>query len=285
MIPKIFSKLDCESGFHQIEMDPADIAKIAFTCREGSFEYTKMPFGLKNAPATFQRVADRTLGSLRWKCAVVYMDDIVVFSKTRAEHEHHLKNVLNKLSKANLSLNEKKCEFYKEELLVLGHKVSAKGIQPDPDRVTAIHAAKKPETLKELQSFLSLVGYCRKFILNLSMLSKPLYDLLKKEIAPKELKTLLSAAESLKVLEAIKKSISKDALLAFPDTVLTKIVPVGVNFSGVSVVRGGCVRQAVTVVLVNSQTGRLRLSWSLLAACAGGRCAAPDSGTILEPRI
>jgi hypothetical protein len=168
-------------------MADEDIRKTS-VCKEGLFEFVKMPFGLKNAPATFQRCMDDILREERWRYVVIYLDDMVVYSRTEAEHREHLRAIQDKLERAGIRLNREKCEFFKKELKILGHVVSGDGIKPDPERVAAIHSFKGPESKKELQSFLGLVGYCWKFIKDLSTMSKPLYELVKKEISKEEFK-------------------------------------------------------------------------------------------------
>jgi transposase InsO family protein len=214
---EIFSKMDALSGYHQVELREEDVEKTAFGCKEGIFEFKKMPFGLVNAPATFQRLMDTALADVLWKFVVVYLDDIIVFSKSIEEHKIHLKIVQEKLEKMGMIFNSEKCEFFKKEIRVLGHIVSHKGIRPDDRRIQAIKAFKDPETKKELMSFLGLIGYCRKFIKDLSGLSKPLYDLLKKDISREEFKEEIRRKDTKEEIHALKRSISEDAMLSLPN--------------------------------------------------------------------
>ncbi|MGL5708711.1 MAG: reverse transcriptase family protein, partial [Aeromonas sp.] len=135
------------------------------------YEFLRMPFGLANGPATFQRLIDHILREEKWKFVVAYLDDIIVFSKTMEEHELHLKVILTRLKKAGLKLNKKKCEFFKTELKILGHVVNEGGVKMDPERIKAIQNCELPKTIKQMQSFLGLVSYCRKFIPNLAGIS------------------------------------------------------------------------------------------------------------------
>ncbi|EQB62366.1 retrotransposon ty3-gypsy subclass [Vairimorpha apis BRL 01] len=160
----IFSRLDAKSGYHQIDMDPQDIEKTAFGTKEGLFEFVKMPFGLVNGPATFQRTMNTILREFINKFVVVYMDDILIYSRTRGEHAQHVNKVLTRLKEVNLVLNLKKCEFFKDKVNILGHTVSAKGIQIDDSRIETIKKLPIPDTKKKLQSFLGLINYCSKFI-------------------------------------------------------------------------------------------------------------------------
>ena len=213
---RIFSKMDALSGYHQVSMAEEDIEKTAFGCKEGAFEYVKMPFGLVNAPATFQRIMDMALEEEKWKFVVIYLDDVIIYSKSEKEHAEHVRIVQEKLSKIGMIFNKEKCKFFQKEIRVLGHVVSEDGIKPDEERVRAIKQFKVPETKRELMSFLGLVGYCRKFIKDLSIISKPLYDLLKESVSKTDFIRLIRSPEIIRVMEEVKKSIADDALLALP---------------------------------------------------------------------
>ncbi|KAI4293215.1 hypothetical protein PAPHI01_2489 [Pancytospora philotis] len=212
----IFSKMDAKAGYHQIDLTEEDKEKTAFGCKFGTFEYNKMPFGLVNAPATFQRVMDRILSAYLWKFVVVYLDDIIVFSKSVQEHEIHLRLVTKALGQAGLMLNEQKCEYQKEEIEALGHQVSAQGIKPVKARIEAIVHAKLPTTRKEMQSYLGLVNYCRKFIPNLSTISAPLYALTKTSCTEEEFAMQVVEAEAQQAFKRIVEEMSKERVLALP---------------------------------------------------------------------
>ena len=145
------------------------------------------------------------------------LDDVIIYSKSGEEHKEHARIVQEKLNKIGMVVNKDKCEFFKREISVLGLIVSEKGIKPDTERIKAIQDFKIPETKRELMSFIGLVGYCRKFIKNLSILSKPLYDLLKQEVNKKEFTERIKAREFVDIIDTVKKSISEDALLVLPD--------------------------------------------------------------------
>jgi Reverse transcriptase (RNA-dependent DNA polymerase) len=119
----VFSTLDCNSGYWQIPVHPEGRAKTTFTSREGLYWFLRMPFGLRNGPATFQRFVDITLSGLTWKVCLMYLDDIIVFSKDREQHMADLDTVLHRLYRAGLSLNLKKCHFFKETVSYLGHVI------------------------------------------------------------------------------------------------------------------------------------------------------------------
>ena len=133
---KFFTTLDLASGYWQVEMDPASSEKTAFTTYSGHYEFTKMPFGLYNAPATFQRLMKTVLAGLVRTCCVVYLDDILVVGRTVEEHLDNLKKVFERLREAGLRLKPKKCSFLRKEVEYLGHVVSANGVRPDPQKLS-----------------------------------------------------------------------------------------------------------------------------------------------------
>lgn len=175
-----FSTLDLASGFHQIEMEENSIEKTAFTVNNGHYEYLRMPFGLKNAPSTFQRVMDEVLKDLQNKICMVYMDDIIIFSTSLQEHIQNLKMVFIKLREANLKIQLDKCEFLRKEVEFLGHVVTPEGIKPNKKKISAIQNFPIPKTQRDIKSFLGLLGYYRKFIKNFAKITKPMTKCLKK---------------------------------------------------------------------------------------------------------
>lgn len=176
-----FSTLDLANGFHQIEMDPNDVQKTAFSTENGHYEYKRMPFGLKNAPSTFQRVMDNVLRGLQNEICAVYLDDIVIFSTSLQEHVIRLKSIFERLKKANLKVQLDKCEFFRKEVAYLGHVITPDGVKPNPDKIYAIKNFPIPKTQTEIKSFLGLIGYYRKFIKDFAKITKPLTLCLKKD--------------------------------------------------------------------------------------------------------
>lgn len=211
---KIFSRLDALSGYYQIEMEEGSIEKTAFGCRAETFEFLRMPFGLVNAPATFQRAMDNILREEKWKHVVIYLDDIVIFSKTEEEHKIHVDGVLKKLEAAGITLNKKKCEFFKKEIMVLGHVLDGQTIKPSLEKVKAIKEARLPLTIKEMQSFLGLVNYCRKFIKDLSKEAEPLFNTIKGDRSSEK---LIVSSEEEATFERVKELISEETYLKMPD--------------------------------------------------------------------
>ena len=170
---KYFSTLDLASGYWQVAMDEESREKTAFVTHSGLYEFVVMPFGLCNAPATFQRLMETVLADLiRDKC-IVYIDDILVMGETLEDHLHNLKRVLQRLTEAGLKLKPAKCHFLQKKVEYLGHIVSAEGIAPDPRKVDAVRHFPQPDDLKRLRSFLGLASYYRRFIQDFSVVANP----------------------------------------------------------------------------------------------------------------
>ena len=177
----MFSKIDLCSGYHQLKIHEQDIPKTAFTTRYGLYEYTVMSFGLTNAPAYFMNMMNKVFMEFLDKFVVVFIDDILVFSKNKQEHEVHLRLVLEKLREHQLYAKFSKCEFWLDEVAFLGHVVSGNGVAVDPSKVAAVTEWETPTTVGEIRSFLGLAGYYRRFIENFSKIAKPMTELLKEK--------------------------------------------------------------------------------------------------------
>ena len=150
-----FSTLDLASGYWQVEVAEQDKPKTAFTTGKGHYEFNVMPFGLSNAPATFQRLMDLVLAGLQYEQCLVYLDDVIVFSSTFEEHTSRLRSVFDRLVKAGLKLKSTKCHLFCKSVRYLGHVVSRKGLQPDPEKVSSVREYPVPKDAKELRSFTS----------------------------------------------------------------------------------------------------------------------------------
>ena len=170
----IFSKLDLISGYHQVPIDERDKSKTAFVTHAGQYQWNVMPFGLTNAPATFQRLMNHVLRAYLGKFCVVYLDDILIYSKDKEEHEEHLRKVLNTLRQHHLFAKKAKCEFFLTEISFLGHIINANGISSDPEKVKCIQSWIKPKDYKDCQRFLGLIGWYRRFIKDFSRIAAPL---------------------------------------------------------------------------------------------------------------
>lgn len=206
-----FTTLDLASGFHQIEIDPQDVPKTAFTVENGHYEFVRMPFGLKNAPSTFQRVMDNILMGIQNERCLVYMDDIIVYSPSVHEHVSRLSEVFKRLRKAHLKIQPDKCEFLRKEVAYLGHVITPEGVKPNPSKVECIKNFPMPKNAKEIKSFLGLCGYYRRFIANFAKISKPLTRLLQKNIEFK------FDEECRKAFEILKEALMTSPILIYPN--------------------------------------------------------------------
>ena len=161
----IFTSLDLKSGYWQVEMEEESKLLTAFMVGPlGFYECERMPFGLTNDPATFQRLMENCLGELHLSWCIIYLDDIIIFSDNPKEHLHWLRGILTKLDKAGLKLKPNKCEFFKTKITYLGHIVSSKGIEMDPRKVEAVKNWTVPKTVTDVRSFLGFTNHYRRFI-------------------------------------------------------------------------------------------------------------------------
>jgi hypothetical protein len=180
---KYFSTLDLASGYWQVEVAEEDKEKTAFVIPKGGlYEFNVMPFGLSNAPGTFQRLMDTTMEGLIWNILVVYLDDINIFRNTFEQHLERLQVTFNQLRQYNLKMKGSKCQFMTRKAYFLGHVISEEGIQPDSDKINRVQMFPIPKNIKELQSFLGLASYYRRFIKDFAEIAAPLHALLHKNI-------------------------------------------------------------------------------------------------------
>ena len=195
-----FNTLDMASGYWQVAMAADSVDKTAFCTHLGLYEWVVMPFGLCNAPATFERLMERVLGGLQWHQVMVYLDDVIAFGKSWEETLHRLEQVFDRLEAANLKLKPSKCRLFQQEVEYLGHVVSRDGVQPVHSKVAAICHWAPPTNLNELRSFLGLAGYYRRFIPDYSETAAPLTKLLKKNCSFEWAEAQQAAFEKLKAL-------------------------------------------------------------------------------------
>ncbi|GJW74163.1 putative reverse transcriptase domain-containing protein [Tanacetum coccineum] len=177
---RYFSKIDLRSGYHQLRVHDDDISKTAFRTPYGHFKFTVMPFGLTNAPVVFMDLMNRVCKPYLDKFVIVFIDDILIYSKMKEDHENHLKLMLELLRKEKLYAKFSKSEFWLQKVHFLGHLVNHKGIHMDPSKIEVVKSWKAPTTPSKVRSFFGLAGYYRRFIENFSKIAKPLTSLTQK---------------------------------------------------------------------------------------------------------
>ncbi|KAL0559513.1 hypothetical protein IC582_004126 [Cucumis melo] len=177
----VFSKIDLRSGYHQLRIRDSDIPKTAFRSRYGHYEFIVMSFGLTNAPAVFMDLMNRVFKDFQDSFVIVFIDDILIYSKTEAEHEEHLHQVLETLRANKLYAKFSKCEFWLKKVTFLGHVVSSEGVSVDPAKIEVVTNWPRPSTVSEIRNFLGLAGYYRRFVEDFSRIASLLTQLTKKE--------------------------------------------------------------------------------------------------------
>ena len=206
---KYFTTLDLFSGYWQIRVAEELKEVTTFTCKLGTFCFEVMPFGLMNAPATFQRMMNEVLKGLSF--VRVYLDDVVIFSNTEREHLDHVLTVLERLAEYNLKIKVTKCDFFQEQLELLGHIVSENGIEVDPEKIAKINNVPVPTNRTEVQSFIGLASYYRRFIRNFAKIAAPLHSLTSKKV------DFVWTEEAHDAFEKLKSKMCNSPVLAYPD--------------------------------------------------------------------
>ena len=208
---KIYSKLDLKSAYNLVRIREGDEYKTAFSTKFGLYEYLVMPFGLTNAPATFQSFINHVLKDEIGECCQVYLDDIMIYSKSLEEHIIHVRRVLKRLIENKLVAKLSKCEFHKQELTFLGNVISKDGVKTDPDKLEAITKWPRPNKVKELQSFLGFRNYYRRFINKFAEIARPLYALTSSK------KKFEWDQEAEKAFKELKQAMVSPPVLSYPD--------------------------------------------------------------------
>ncbi|GJW79736.1 putative reverse transcriptase domain-containing protein [Tanacetum coccineum] len=178
----VYSKIDLRSGYHQLRVREEDIPKTAFRTRYGHYEFQVMPFGLTNAPAVFMDLMNRVCKPYLDKFVIVFIDDILIYSKNKQEHEEHLKLILELLKKEELYAKFSKCEFWIPKVQFLGHVIDSQGIHVDPAKIESIKDWASPKSPTEIHQFLGLAGYYRRFIEGFLKIAKPMTKLTQKKV-------------------------------------------------------------------------------------------------------
>jgi hypothetical protein len=205
-----FSTLDLCVGFHQIQMNPEDCFKTAFQTHSRHYEFRVMSFGLTGAPHTFQRAMNSTLAPLLRKSVLVFFDDILVYSQTYADHLNHLEQELKILQQDQRRVKLSKCSFAQRTISYLGYVISEQGVATCPDKVQAVAEWSQPHNMKELKSFLGLVGYYRKFVKHFGIIARPLTELLRKGFV------FQWTQEQELSFQTLKKALIEASVLALP---------------------------------------------------------------------
>ena len=175
-----FSTLDLKSGYWQVELEAGAKEKTAFSAGKGLWQFKVMPFGLCNAPVTFERLMEAVLSGLPWETCLVYLDDIIVHAASFEDHIENLCRVLERLRQANLKLNPKKCRLFRQQVQLLGYTVSKHGISADQEKVKAVQNWPRPRSVREVRSFMGLCTYYRRVVPGFANLAKPLHQLSEK---------------------------------------------------------------------------------------------------------
>jgi hypothetical protein len=215
---KYFSKIDLRSGYYQIRVDPADVPKTAFRTRYGHFEFLVLPMGLTNAPATFMHLMHESFREFLDVFVLVFLDDILIYSKTLEEHERHLRQVLDVLRSNKLYAKESKCELVRAEVEFLGHQVGRDGVKMMQDKVQAVRDWPTPTKVFDVRAFLGTAGYYRKFIKDFSAIARPLTELTKDTVV------FQWGAAQEKSFQQLKAAIQQQPVLILPDPNLPYVV-------------------------------------------------------------
>ncbi|GKC90903.1 putative reverse transcriptase domain-containing protein, partial [Tanacetum coccineum] len=219
---RVYSKIDLRSGYHQLRVREEDISKTAFRTRYGHYEFQVMPFGLTNAPTVFMDLMNRVCKPYLDRFVIVFIDDILIYSKSRKEHEGHLKLILNLLKKEELYAKFSKCEFWLSKVQFLGHVIDSEGIHVDPAKIEAIKDWASPKTPTEIRQFLGLAGYYRRFIEGFSKIARPMTKLTQKSVKFEWGEKAEAAFQLLKQKERGEQAVVERATAEFTQRALTE---------------------------------------------------------------
>lgn len=247
-----FSTMDLASGYNQVPVTESDRSKTAFCTPFGLFEWNRMPFGLCNAPGTFQRLMERVFGDQQGQSLLLYLDDIVVFSSSVSQHIERLKVVLSRLECEGLKAKLSKCAFFQREVKYLGHVISAQGVSTDPSKIEAVSQWRCPTSVSELRSFLGFASYYRRFVEGFAKLAAPLHKLVAEctAVRPRERASqsfsLAWSEQCQQSFDSLKVRLTTAPVLAYADFSLPFILEVDASYGGLGAVlsqeQGGRVR-------------------------------------------
>ena len=206
-----FTTLDLLSGYWQVEVDEADRPKTAFCTTEGLYQFKVMPFGLCNAPATFQRLMDLVLAGLQWSDCLVYLDDVIVLGRTYEEHVRNLRSVLERLRESGLRLKPSKCSFFQREVQYLGHIISRDGVSTDPAKTEKVATWPTPTSVRETRQFLGFASYYRRFVKDFAHIARPLHRLTERCTA------FVWTEECQEAFDELRRRLTSAPVLAYPD--------------------------------------------------------------------
>ncbi|GKA03627.1 putative reverse transcriptase domain-containing protein [Tanacetum coccineum] len=226
----VYSKVDLRSGYHQLRVQEEDIPKTAFRTRYGHYEFQVMPFGLTNAPAVFIDLMNRVCKLYLDKFVIVFIDDILIYSKSKQEHEEHLKLILELLKKEELYAKFSKCEFWIPKVQLLGHVIDSQGIHVDPAKIESIKDWASPKTPTEIRQFLGLVGYYRRFIEGFLKIAK-----LMTKLTQKSVKYEWGDKEE-EAFQLLKQKLCSAPILALPEGTENFVVYCDASHKGLGVV-------------------------------------------------
>ena len=256
---KIFSCLDCQQGYWQVSVAEEDRHKTAFRCFLGLFQFKRIPFGLKTAPSTYQRLMAHILSGYTGKFCHCFIDDIIVFSNTFEDHLEHLRLVFLRLKDAGIKLKPTKCVLAKEKVQYLGHVISPGEIRPDPDNVSKIRDLEAPTTVKQVRTLLGMASYYRSFVKDFSKRARPLTELTRQDVA------FRWGEEEESAFEDLKEALTTEPVLTLPDFTKPFILMTDGSSTGLGAVLGqhkdGEPRERV-ISYASRRTNRLEESYS-----------------------